>query len=195
MSTLKLVAHLSAEQLKEHMQQADSMEVFRRWQCLYLVLTHSLNATFLSELSGLSTSSIYQLVEHYNRQGPESVLYKARGGRHHAYLSEDGEVKLLDKLSHQAAKGQILTVSDIRAEVEKQLGFSVSDDYLWALFKRHQWKKKAPRPQHPKKDAAAQQSFKKNQSLCRKSSHPAGGGRKEQALDVVFWGRRPLWKN
>jgi transposase len=161
MSTLKLVAHLRADQLKERMQQAESIEVFRRWQCLYLVLTHAVDATFLSELSGLSKSSIYQLVEHYNGQGPDTVQYKAKGGRHHAYLSEDQELKLLENLGGKAAKGQILTVLDIRQEVEKQLGFSVSDDYLWGLFKRHQWKKKAPRPRHPNSDAAAQQSFKK----------------------------------
>lgn len=161
MCTLKLVSHLSAGQLKERMQKAQSIEVFRRWQCLYLVLTHAVDATFLSELSGLSKSSIYQLVERYNKQGPESVQYKERGGRHHAYLSEDQEIKLLEQLGHQAAKGQILTVLDIREVVEKQLGFSVSDDYLWSLFKRHQWKKKAPRPQHPKKDIKAQQNFKK----------------------------------
>lgn len=161
MCTLKLVAHLNAEQLKEHMQQAGTIEVFRRWQCLYLVLTHAVDATFLSELSSLSKSSIYKLIERYNRQGPSSVRYKERGGRHHAYLSESAEVKLLETLGQQAAKGQILTVLDIRQEVEKELGFSVSDDYLWSLFKRHQWKKKAPRPQHPKKDSRAQQSFKK----------------------------------
>ena len=161
MSTLKLVAHLRADQLKERMQQAESIEVFRRWQCLYLVLTHAVDATFLSEVSGLSKSSIYQLIERYNKQGPTSVQYKERGGRHHAYLSESEEIKLLEKLGGKAAQGQILTVFDIEEEVEKELGFSVSDDYLWGLFKRHQWKKKAPRPQHPKKDARAQQSFKK----------------------------------
>lgn len=67
MYTLKLVAHLSVEQLKEYLQQAESIDLFRRWQYLYLVLTHVVDATFLSDLSGLSKSSIYQLVERYNK--------------------------------------------------------------------------------------------------------------------------------
>ena len=53
-------------------------------------------------------------------------------------------------------------MNDIRKVVEKKVGQSVSDDYLWDLFKRHNWKKKAPRPQHPKKQQAKQEEFKKN---------------------------------
>lgn len=161
MCTLKLVAHLDNEQLKERMQQADNKEMYRRWQCLYLTQNYSVSAAYLSDLSGLSASAVYLLIEQYNLHGPESVEYKQRGGRHHAYLSVEQEEQLLQGLGEKAARGEILTVGDIREEAEKELGFSVSDDYLWGLFKRHHWKKKAPRPQHVKKDAKAQKAFKK----------------------------------
>jgi transposase len=161
MCTLKLAAHLSSEELKGRMQQAETKEMYRRWQCLYLTQSYEVTAAYVSDLSGLSTSAIYLLVEGYNKQGPDSVDYKVRGGRHHAYLSEQQEESLLEQLGAKAARGEILTVGDIRQEVEKELGFAVSDDYLWGLLKRHQWKKKAPRPQHPKKDPEAQKTFKK----------------------------------
>lgn len=38
----------------------------------------------------------------------------------------------------------------------------MSDDYIWDLFKRHNWKKKMPRPEHPKKNKMAQEEFKEN---------------------------------
>jgi transposase len=161
MCTLKLAAHLSNVQLKERMQQAETKEMYRRWQCLYLTQCYEVTAAYLSDLSGLSTSAIYLLVEQYNKKGPGLVACKVRGGRHHAYLSVEQEEKLLETLGEQAARGEILTVGDIREEVERELGFAVSDDYLWGLLKRHQWKKKAPRPQHVKKDAKAQAGFKK----------------------------------
>lgn len=161
MRTLKLAAHLSGEELKERMQQADTKEMYRRWQCLYMTQNYAVTAAYLSDLSGLSTSAVYLLVEQYNLHGPDSVEYKPKGGRHHAYLSVEREEKLLQGLSEKAARAEILTAADIREEVEKELGFSVSDDYLWGLLKRHQWKKKAPRPQHVKKDAKAQKTFKK----------------------------------
>jgi transposase len=125
---------------------------------------YEVTAAYLSDLSGLSTSAVYLLIEEYNLHGPESVEYKPKGGRHHAYLSVEQEEKLLEGLGAKAARGEILTVSDIREEVEKELGFSVSDDYLWGLLKRHQWKKKTPRSQHVKKDAKAQKTFKKKSS-------------------------------
>jgi len=46
--------------------------------------------------------------------------------------------------------------------VETKVGNKVSDDYLWDLFNRHGWKKKMPRPRHPKSDKATQTKFKKN---------------------------------
>lgn len=143
------------------MQQAGTKETYRRWQCLYLAHQYELTAAYLSDLSGLSTSAIYLLIEKYNKEGPPSVGYKPKGGRHHAYLSVDQEAALLKGLSEKAARGAILTVGDIREDVERELRFSVSDDYLWGLLKRHHWKKKAPRPQHIKKDSKAQARFKK----------------------------------
>lgn len=162
MCTLKLAAHLSGEELKERMLQAETKELYRRWQCLYLTQSYEVTAAYLSDMSGLSISAVYLLVEQYNKQGPESVDYKARGGRHHAYLSVEQEEKLLEGLAEKAARGELLTAGNLREEVEREVGFSVSDDYLWGLLKRHRWKKKAPRPRHPKKDAGAEEGFKKN---------------------------------
>ena len=164
MRTLKLAAHLSGEELKARMQQAPTKERYRRWQCLYLTQHYEVSAAYLSDLSGLSTSAVYLLIEEYNLHGPDTVEYKPKGGRHHAYLSVERETALLESLGRKAARGEILTISDIRQEVEQELGFSVSDDYLWGLLKRHHWKKKAPRPQHLKKDVKAQQTFKKKSS-------------------------------
>ena len=152
MRTLKLTAHLSGEQLKERMQQSRHQRDVP--PLAVSVFNHHLQVTAadLSDFSGLSASAVYLLIEGYNLHGPDSVEYKPKGGRHHAYLSVEREEKLLQGLSEKAARGEILTVTDIREDVERELGFSVSDDYLWGLFKRHHWKKKAPRPQHVKKD-------------------------------------------
>ena len=57
-----------------------------------------------------------------------------------------------------------ITPNDIRALVGAKVGKGkgVSDDYLWDLLKRNGWKKKMPRPHHPKRNQAEQQEFKKN---------------------------------
>lgn len=75
------------------------------------------------------------------------------------------EEELLKAIAEKSLKGEILTARDIREEVEKKVERSVSEDYLWDLFKRHGWKKKAPRPKHPLQDISAQDLFKKNSPM------------------------------
>ncbi|MBD0294698.1 MAG: hypothetical protein ICV53_03615 [Flavisolibacter sp.] len=44
------------------------------------------------------------------------------------------------------------------------MGHSGSDDYLWGLLNQHGCSKKAPRPEHPKAEAAKEktEAFKKS---------------------------------
>ncbi|MEJ0101233.1 MAG: winged helix-turn-helix domain-containing protein [Bacteroidota bacterium] len=56
----------------------------------------------------------------------------------------------------------IKTANDIRLAVERKAGKPVSDDYLWDLLHRNGWKKKMPRPHHPKRSIEQQADFKKN---------------------------------
>jgi len=80
---------------------------------------------------------------------------------------EANQIKLFTKL---AKDGLILTMNDIRIIFEKEIGHEVSDDYLWDVFKRHNWSKKSPRPKNPEQDLEAQEAFKKN---SRKSWMPS----------------------
>ena len=92
---------------------------------------------------------------------PRSLVTKSR-----SYLSLKEEKELLNRISEKAARGLILTMSDIRDDVEGRIGYKVSDDYLWDLFHRHGWKKKVPRPVHPKSKEGEQEEFKKNLRKC-----------------------------
>ena len=65
--------------------------------------------------------------------------------------------------------GKIIIYKHIKDKIEKKLNHLVSDDYIWDMFKRHNWSKKAPRPKNPKQDLEAQEKFKKN---SRKSWSP-----------------------
>ena len=163
MRTLELVNHLSDAQLKEALEVATGKPEFGRWQILYMIQVAGIHsAGIISPLVNLSKSSIYKIVEQYNKSGINSIKYGLRGGRRRALLSSSDESALLDTIEQKAAKGLIKTANDIRAVVEAKVGKAVSDDYLWDLLNRNGWKKKMPRPHHPKRNTAAQQEFKKN---------------------------------
>ena len=74
----------------------------------------------------------------------------------------DEEQALFTSFEQMAGKGKLKTANDMRSMVEKKVGKPVSDDYLWDLLHRHGWKKKMPRPHHPKRTKEEQADFKKN---------------------------------
>ncbi len=163
MRTLKLEGHLSDVQLKERLSAAIGKPEFSRWQILYLIQVGKIgSAATISPLVNLSRPSIYKIVEGYNKSGVISIKYNLRGGRRRSLLSLEEEAALLMTIEQKAAKGLIKTANDIRAIVESKTGTKVSDDYLWDLLNRNGWKKKMPRPHHPKRNIAEQQEFKKN---------------------------------
>ncbi|MCW3111062.1 MAG: hypothetical protein JWQ09_5568 [Segetibacter sp.] len=163
MRTLQLTSHLTNDQLIEKLSLSKGTADFNRWQILYLVqVVRQCSADIISPLVGLSKPSIYKIVEGYNNQGPSAIKCKARGGRRNALLSVEEEEQLFINLEEQASKGLIKTANDIRKVVELKVGKIVSDDFLWDLLHRNGWKKKMPRPHHPKRDIKQQAEFKKN---------------------------------
>ena len=163
MRTVQLTSHLTNEQLIEKLSFTRGSPDFSRWQILYLIqVAKQSSADIISPLVGLSKPSIYKIVEGYNKQGPSAIKCKSRGGRRNAFLSVEDEERLFINLEEQASKGLIKTANDIRQVVELKVGKHVSDDFLWDLLHRNGWKKKMPRPHHPKRNIKEQGEFKKN---------------------------------
>ena len=163
MRSLSIVGHLTDSEITTQLRENKGSLTYNRWQILYLIQIGKMSsAALISPIVSLSHSSIYKIVEQYNLHGVSSVSCKARGGRRKSYLSQEEEKALFDSLKQKATVGKIKTANDIRALVEAKVGKKVSDDYLWDLFNRNDWKKKMPRPFHPKKNQEAQEEFKKN---------------------------------
>jgi len=113
---------------------------------------------------GVTKSKVYKVVEQYNKIGADFTDDINWGGRRLAtsIMSFEEENKMMNDLKLKATEGKILVAKHIKKVIEKKVGKQVSDDYIWDLFKRHNWKKKMPRPEHPKRNKAAQEEFKKN---------------------------------
>jgi transposase len=163
MRRLQVAGHLTNEQVRSRLSQTRDTAGHNRWQIIYLIQVGNIHAAeLLAPLVNLSVHSIYKIVENYNHAGAESLVYKVKGGRRRALLSLAEEAALFTSLESLASKGLIKTANDIRVVVEGKTGKSVSDDYLWDLLHRNGWKKKMPRPHHPKRSVEEQNDFKKN---------------------------------
>jgi transposase len=163
MRSLQLAAHLSNAAVQTQLVNARGTADHNRWQIIYLIqIGGQHRAEVIAPLVNLTVHSIYKIVEKYNRHGVAAIACRPRGGRKRSFLSLKEEKDLFGSLEQMAARGLIKTANDMRKVVETKVGRSVSDDYLWDLFHRHGWKKKMPRPHHPKRSVAEQAEFKKN---------------------------------
>jgi len=162
MKRLKVNSYLTNEDLQKRIKKEKAADQLKVWQCIYYIQNHDgVSAADVSDIFGLSIHSVYKYVQSYNLSGVDGVILKQRGGRRRFYLSLERERELLDSLSQKASEGLVLTMNDIRDEIESTIGHSISDDYIWDLLNRHNWKKKAPRPKHPDQDLEKQEGFKK----------------------------------
>lgn len=165
MRLLKTKPYLSNEELQQKIKSQNNAHNFLDWQIIYSVNINSgVLAENIAKILGVSIHKIYRVVEMYNKYGQDWKNDKQWGGRRDAtsLLTIEQEKILMKSIESKAVNGEILTSADIREEIEKFIGKKVSDDYLWDLFSRHNWKKKAPRPKHPKSNREKQVEFKKN---------------------------------
>jgi len=162
MKTLQLKNKLTTKQIGIYLRNAKTIQEYKRWQCLYMVTAYAVDASFLADLTQQSVHTIYKVVQSFNAHGVEGVESKQKGGRLRALLGIEEEKAMMKSLGDRASQGLILQAKDIKKHIEQRVGKLVSDDYLWDLFKRNGWVKQSPRPEHPRKNRAAQNDFKKN---------------------------------
>ncbi len=165
MPALRLKDHLSLPALRSKLLMQTDIRIFKQWQILNAVANSpGTKADTIASLLGTTPTIVRRYVRLYNKHGSEYLSSLQWGGRREARsnLSFLQEEDLLKSIAEKSLKGEILTAKDIREQVEKKVNRCVSEDYLWDLFKRHGWKKKAPRPKHPLQNIAAQDLFKKN---------------------------------
>ena len=177
MRTLHLKSHYSSKQLKENLNKEKDVRLFRYWQLLYIISTNpgKKDAEY-AQMVAMGKDNAYRIVQLYNKKGKNFTEYLQWGGRRKetSYLSLEQEAELMKKLSEMATQGKIITFHDIHKKVEQHVGCKVSDDYVWDLFTRHDWKKKAPRPKHPEQNKPAQKAFKKTSRSYWYPLPPAG---------------------
>jgi transposase len=165
MRILQLKPHLTTTELSGKLSTCLNIHQRCYWQILLSVsFNPNKKAEEYASFLGVTKSKVYKVVELYNKEGADFTENLKWGGRRSttSHMSFEEEKEMMDDLKNKAKDGKILVAKHIRKIVEAKVGKAVSDDYIWDLFKRHNWKKKMPRPEHPKRNKSAQEEFKKN---------------------------------
>jgi len=155
MRILRLEPHLTTSELSSKLSTSIKSHHRIYWQIL---LSVSVNPNKKAEeyalFLGVTKSKVYKVVEQYNKIGADFTDHINWGGRRLAtsLMSFEDEEKMMNDLKLKATEGKILVAKHIKKVIEKKVGKQVSDDYIWDLFKRHNWKKKMPCSEHPKRN-------------------------------------------
>ena len=165
MKKFKVASHFSQKALQKIMNSQTEARALRGWNVIYFAYKNpDLNADKVADNLGVSRSYVINVVRGYNKRGKNWYVPDRRGGRRckRCHLSLEDEKMFMKSLEEEALLGKVLTFRHIKCKVEDKVGKVVSDDYIWDLFSRHGWSKKAPRQHHPKADKAAQEEYEKN---------------------------------
>jgi transposase len=174
MRILKIEPHISGAELTKIMNSQKSIYDFKDWQIIQSVQANpGKKASEIAEILCITSSKIYTKVRMYNKFGASWKSEAKRGGRREerCMMPLENEREFLKNIEEDALDGQIITYQQVKLKLEKQIERTVSEDYIWDLFKRHKWKKKAPRQSHPQADKAEQEEYKKNSRRIWQPNH------------------------
>ncbi len=158
--------YLSENKIKKKIKKTKDVWQLKRWQVIYFrMVEKDWDAQKIADVLSIKKNTVFQWVWKYNKYGPQEYERKARGGRRNAHMSLEEEKEILESIRKKAEKGKVITAQIVTMEAEKYLKRILSKDYAYDLLHRHKWSKIKPRPYHPKRNIAKQESFKKTLKL------------------------------
>ena len=161
--------------------------VNKRLLVIKLVVLDGMEHKAVGQIVGLHITSVCRIISRYRVQGIEAIV----GVRHNhgnRYMTREQETAFLHKFSTLADTGQIIEVTQIHLAFEEAVGHPVTRGAIYALLKRHHWRKVMPRSKHPQKASDEEiDAYKKN-----KRNHSCDAYEQQKGT-VDVSGRGWLW--
>jgi len=126
-----------------------NVRVYKRLQVLHWRMRGK-SETEVAELTGVSVWQVFAVKRKYRDGGIGALNVKYIGGNNRK-LSLAAEKEQLGKLTEQAQNGLYLRGLELQKAFEYETGTSYHSSTFLRLLERHDWAKKVPRGQHPKK--------------------------------------------
>lgn len=158
---IRVKPHLRLEEIDERLKPLHEFWRIRRWMIIRHAMVNPAPAKDIAVRLGLSVFTVRDLIEAYNRHGPDALETPGKGQRQHAYLSVDEERTFLSPFLADSQAGHIAIARMIKKAFEDYIGHPVATSTIYRLLHRHQWRKVVPRPKNPRSSQAAQEAFKK----------------------------------
>jgi len=140
------------------------IKAYRRLQALRLYSQGTANKE-IAEALEYSEYYITELVSKYISEGIEAIVEDKRTSNNRR-ISYEKEAEFLEGFRESAEAGELITIKEILKKYEEVTGVSSCTSTIYALLKRHGWRKLKPRPENPGKaseeEIAASKKLTKN---------------------------------
>ena len=158
---IRVKPHLTLEEIDARLKHLHDFWRIRRWMVIRHALADPAPAKDIACRLGVSVFTVRDLIEAYNRYGPDALETPGKGQRQRAYLSIEEEHTFLAPFLADSQAGHLAIARPIKKAFEASLGHPVATSTVYRLLHRHQWRKLVPRPKNPRSSQEAQDTFKK----------------------------------
>jgi transposase len=159
-------AQITTEMEQEAMRlvkRAKTARELRTGLSVLLPKQHGLTNAGTGESLGVSIATILRMQKEIRQRVDGTAEQKRKwGGRRRQLMTVEEEKAFLEPWVAEAEKGGVLIVPPIHKALIQACGRTIAPSTVYRLLARHGWRKIAPDTYHPKRDAAAQDDFKKN---------------------------------
>ena len=158
---LTLENHLDKKQLRRKYLSCHHSQEKMRWQALCLVAEGRV-ANQVAEKLGRSSGWISQTVRRYNQSGPAGVKNKSKNQASRTLTAEqfkqlEGEIG-----SGKTGEQRLWSGTQIERWVAEKTGRKIHKTTAWRMFRRLEFTRQTPRPQHSRRAGEGEQAeFKK----------------------------------
>jgi len=150
------------DEIERELRKEQKPHVYRRLMALKLKAVDGRRSEEIGQMVSLGQTSVNRIIKRYKEQGIEVIV----GPRHtgcHRYMSIEEEQAFMAELRERGATGQVIEVSEIHRAYEEKIGHTATRSAIYYILKKHGWRKKMPRGQHPRKASEeAIEAYKKN---------------------------------
>ena len=153
---------LSATELREFATKARDGAVVRRLLAIALILEGD-SREQAARLNGMDRQTLRDWVLRYNAEGVAGLSSRCSPGRPLALNEaqmEELRSMVLEGPDLERNKVVRWRCADLKSEIASRWSVSVAERTVGKLLRRLRMTRLQPRPYHPKKDAAAQETFK-----------------------------------
>jgi len=165
---------------RQQVQVAQGAESLRKALSILLPAELGISQRQAADLLGIGIATVKRYQGFIQRQARgEASATGSRGGRHNETISLDLERAFLADWTHQAERGEVVLVKQLRQDLQRRVGQRIPLYTVYRILARHGWRKVAPDTKHPKGDPAAQAAFKKTSAPAwlPPGATTGGGGR------------------